>query len=90
MGQAKIEALPGFAAFVTKITNTGKFKKGIDLIIDFKNDVPASQQNEANPFFNMFLKGILDKKSAVLKGDNAGEIQQQIDYLKAKMEAKAF
>ncbi|MEJ7737140.1 MAG: M1 family metallopeptidase [Chitinophagaceae bacterium] len=88
LGQEKIEALPVFSEYVARVNDIEKFKKGVDLIIDFKNDVPAAQQTEANPFFEMFLKGIMTKKLAALKGSNAGDVQQQIDYLKAKMEGK--
>lgn len=89
VNDAKFEALRTFAQYLSKFNNSEKFKKGIDMIISFRDAIPASYQNQTTPFFNnIVLQGILTQKTAALKGNNAEAIQQQIDYVKGKIEGK--
>ncbi|MEO6917405.1 MAG: M1 family aminopeptidase [Chitinophagaceae bacterium] len=88
-GQEKFQAMQPFAAFVGKIKDLGKFKKGIDMIVAFRESVPPAYQSQLAPFFdNVIFKGILAQKTAAKTGGNELVIQQQIDYLNSKAKAK--
>jgi aminopeptidase N len=78
VSDSKFEALQPFADYLGKVTNTAKFKKGVDMIIDFRDAIPASYRNQTSPYINnMILKGIMTKKSG-----------EQADYIKSKIEEK--
>ena len=86
---AKFEALQPFAQYLGKVVNIEKFKKGVDLIVAFRDAIPANYQSQTTPFINNVVLGsIVSKKTSALNGTNTDNIQQQIDYLKGKMVAK--
>jgi hypothetical protein len=59
--------------------NNERIKTSIDLIIQFRNDIPGSLKEQVNPYINGFiLQGIMNK----LKSANNTEM---ITYLESKM-----
>lgn len=69
VGQEKFELLPDFTVFLSKISDTTQFKKGIDYIIQFKNDIPQAYHEQTDPFIKLFLNELKSKKQA--KGETA-------------------
>jgi aminopeptidase N len=57
-----------FADLLIKTTDVTKFKKGIDLIVAFRNAIPEGYRGQTDPYFNMkIFGGILKAKK--LKGE---------------------
>lgn len=79
LSQAKFTAIGSFAEFLGKVTNMQNFKKGVDLIVKFRDDIPQQARIQTDPFINgIALKGIIDKKEA------AGA-KEMADYVKSKL-----
>ncbi|HSC40207.1 MAG TPA: M1 family aminopeptidase, partial [Chitinophagaceae bacterium] len=88
VSDAKFEALQPFADYLGKVKNTDKFKKGVDMIVDFRESIPAAYKNQTTPYINnMILKGIATKKGAAVQADSAA--QEQVEYIKTKTAAPA-
>jgi len=88
VSDAKFEALQPFADFLGKVNSTEKFKKGVDMIITFRDAIPAAYRNQTTPYINnMILKGIATKKGAAAQSNTAA--QEQVEYIKAKTAAPA-
>ena len=57
-----------FADLLIKTTDETKFKKGIELIVAFRNAIPEGYRGQTDPYFNMkIFGGILKAKK--LKGE---------------------
>ena len=57
-----------FANLLSKTTDEAKFKKGIDLIVAFRNAIPEGYRGQTDPYFNVkIFGGILKAKK--LKGE---------------------
>lgn len=64
LSQTKFQALQSFADILAKVKDATKFKKGIDLIVEFRNAIPESVKGQTDPYINnVILKGIADKKT---------------------------
>jgi aminopeptidase N len=57
LSQEKVEGSATFAAYLEKVQNAGNVKKGIDMIMKFRNLVPEQYRNFVDPT----IKGGLDK-----------------------------
>jgi aminopeptidase N len=83
----KFEALQPFADYLSRINNTEKVKKGVDMIIDLRDGVPAQYKNEVIPLINnMILKGIVSRKKPAAQSNP--QIQEQINYINSRIEGK--
>jgi len=81
LSQTKFTATGSFAEFLSKVTNMQNFKKGVDLIVKFRDDIPQQSRTQTDPFINgVALKGLADKKEA------AGA-KEMADYVKSKLPA---
>ena len=78
LGGAKVNMLPAFANFLGRVSNTNNFQKGVDMIVDFREQIPQQFRANSNPFINAELKKLLEKKQA--KG-----LTEQADYVKSKL-----
>lgn len=90
LSQAKFNLVQPFTEFMATVQNTGNFKKGIDLIVDFRT---ALEPYGAAPVIDNFLKGVITKKEAAKTvASDKNSLQDQVDYVKAKMtgEKKGF
>lgn len=62
-GNNKFMMLQTYANFLKRINNEGKFKKGIDLIVSFRDATPDQFAEQVMPYFNgMILNGIAAAK----------------------------
>jgi aminopeptidase N len=81
LGQAKFEKLQPFANFLAKVKDPVKFKKGVDMIVEFREAVPQAFRGQTDPFINnVILKGLAGKK----KSAGATELE---DYVNSKLAA---
>ncbi len=93
LSQAKFEATGPFGQFLAKVKDIEKLKKGVDAIVAFREAIPESFREQTDPFINgSVLKTLLNKKEEALKNNPADVqlLQQQIDYIKQKLEKKGF
>jgi aminopeptidase N len=78
IGNAKFNMLPSFAAFLGRVKNTDNLKKGVDMIVSFRDSIPKEFRANSDPFINGQLHNIVDKKEA--KG-----LKEHTDYIKTKL-----
>ncbi len=71
-GQAKFNLVVPFGQMLAKINDAAKVKKGVDLIVSFRDDIPADYG--IAPYINNLLNNIADRKTD----------QQLIDYIRSK------
>lgn len=72
--------LPAFAKFLNKVKNTATFKKGVDVIVNFRDTQPEQFKFFTDPYINSYLKETADKEMA--KG-----LKEQSDYVLSKLPA---
>jgi aminopeptidase N len=90
LSQAKFNLVQPFTEFLGTVQNTKNFKSGVDMIIDFRTQL---EQYGVAPVINNFLKGVIARKeTAKTAASDKSGLQEQIDYVKAKIgdEKKAF
>ena len=81
-GNEKFMVLQPFANFLKRIKNPSTFKKGIDMIVRFRDTIPQQYRQQIDPYFNgMILNGIAASKQS--KG-----MTEQADYVKSKLPGK--
>lgn len=79
LSQAKFSAINPLVEFLGKVTDLAKFKKGVDMIVKFRDEIPQSVRAQTDPFINgVALKGLADKKEA------AGA-KEMAEYVRSKM-----
>lgn len=79
IGQAKFEKLQPFANYLAKVKDTDKLKKGVNMIVEFREAIPQSFRNQTDPFINnVVLKGLAKKKQ------DAG-LTEQADFVNSKL-----
>ncbi len=79
LSQAKFSAINPLVEFLGKVTDLAKFKKGVDMIVKFRDEIPQGARAQTDPFINgVALKGLADKKDA------AGA-KEMADYVKSKL-----
>lgn len=77
MGQAKFNFLRNYSTMLNSIRETDKVKKGVDLIIEVKEGVPAAFRNRTDPAINMMLKAMANQKQT--EG-----LTDQAEYIRSK------
>jgi aminopeptidase N len=83
LSQAKFNLLPSFSDFLSKVTNTDNLKKGVDIIVDFREQTKSFG---LEPIVNGWLKGIVTKKEAAKAiASDKSALQAQIDYVNGKL-----
>jgi len=78
IGQEKLMFVKPYAELIAKIKNTDQVKKGIDLIVKFREAIPQAYHSQTDPFINSALSGIANRKEA------AG-LKDQAEYIKSKI-----
>lgn len=77
--QAKFELTSTLKEVVEAEKNPVKFKKGVDLICEMRNSIPAAQRAQTDPYINnLFLKKIAEKKKAEGETELAEYVLKQI------------
>jgi aminopeptidase N len=86
VSQEKMDALQPFAEYLSKLNNTEKVKKGVDMVVEFRDAIPAAYKAQIVPMINkLVLQGIAKKKAAAA---NSADLQEQIQYINSKIEEK--
>jgi aminopeptidase N len=67
-----------FASFLVRVQNTNNLKKGVDMIVKYRDELSGQFGGVNNDYLNNLLKMIRDKKDA------AG-LKEQSDYIKSKL-----
>ncbi len=78
LSQAKFQYIGNLADFLAKVNDPAKFKKAIDEIIKFREEIPQQARSQTDPFINNTLKGLAAKKEAANQ-------QELADYIKGKI-----
>ena len=63
-----------FASLLIKTSDETKFKKGIDLIVAFRNAIPDGYKSQSDPFFNIQILGKILKAKKQKGEDNLVKI----------------
>ena len=82
IGNTKYGILQQFANYLKRVNNNENFRKGIDLIVGFRDSIPKEYSEQILPYFNGFiLNGIATYKQFSGK-------TEQAEYVNSKMPAK--
>jgi aminopeptidase N len=79
ISQAKFNLIQPLSDFLVKIHDTEKVKKGVDLIIGFRDAFPSDYG--IAPYINKILDGIANKKQAL----STTSAKEQVAYIKEKI-----
>jgi aminopeptidase N len=80
--QSKFNLIVPFSQMLVKINDTEKVKKGIDMIVEFRDQIPA--EYGIAPYINNILNSVAAKK----QGSNNPAAQEQVAYIKDKVGGK--
>ena len=73
--------LEPFVKFLNNVKNTDSLKKGIDLVVKIRGDIPDRYHYFTDPYINGALKDLLEKK-------RAQGLTEQADYIQSKLPEK--
>ncbi len=74
----KFNLTRSFVEFLAKVNNRENFEKGVDMIVAFRDKIPASQKAFTDPYFTTMLQGLAQKKTAANQKDKADYIQSKL------------
>ncbi len=75
----KFQAINPFVEFLGKVTNMDNFKKGVNMIVTFREAIPGAARSQTDPFINgMALKGLADKKEAAGAKEMASYVNSKL------------
>lgn len=80
LSQSKFNLLVPLSEMLARLNDTEKVKKGIDLMVEFKMQLP--EEYGLRPYVDNLLNRILVKKQAA---PDQGAVKDQIDYIKDKL-----
>ncbi len=84
-GSGKFSLLQPFAELLIRTTNPDHFKKGIDMIADFRDSIPENIRSRVSGFINgMILGRIINMKQAAGLTDQADYVKSKIPSAKSK------
>jgi aminopeptidase N len=79
----KMHGIGRWSAYLLNINNSSKFKKGIDLIVQVREAIPADYKSQTTPMINEVLSQLLSKKKAAVLANPS--FQEQVDYISGKL-----
>ena len=79
--ETKFEFLHLYINMLAKVQNTDRLKKGVDIVLKFKEAIPSAYRGQTDPYFDAALNGMAKNKAA------AG-LQDQADYIKGALAAE--
>ncbi len=83
--QQKFQFSQLFINYLSKVNNTANFKKGVDAVIAFRNQVLVYGEG-IKAYFDNALKGLQEKKKAAKgKGIDAAALNEQLSYLEQQL-----
>jgi aminopeptidase N len=81
-GEEKFTILQPFANYLKRVKNPDHFKRGVDMIVSFRDTIPKQYRQMLEPYFNgMILNGLAASKKS-------NGMTEQADYVKSKLPAK--
>ena len=81
-GNEKFMILQPFANYLKKIKNDENFRKGVDMIVNFRDTIPQQYRQMLSPYLNgMVLNGIASSKQS-------SGMKEQADYVRSKLPSK--
>ena len=78
VGQTKFQFMMPYAKMLTKVQNAAKLKRGVDLLVQFKQAIPQAYRGQTDPYFDNALKGLAKQKQAEGKTDQAEYINSKL------------
>ena len=78
VGQSKFQFMMPYAKMLTKVQNTAKVKRGVDLLVQFKEAIPQAYRGRTDPYFDNALKGLAKQKQGEGKADQAEYIYSKL------------
>jgi aminopeptidase N len=79
IGNTKLfNLVPAFSKFLARIKNTDTFKKGVDVMVKFRDSIPQQFHVFTDPVINNALKETADKKMA-------NGLKAESDYVQSKL-----
>lgn len=79
LSQEKFSTVATVSEFLAKVTDEKKFRKAVDDIVKFRDDIPQSIRVQTDPYINnMILKGLATKKEAAGAKTLADYVNSQI------------
>jgi len=78
VGQTKFQFMMPYAKMLTKVQNTARIKRGVDLLIQFKEAIPQAYRGQTDPYFDNALKGLAKQKQQEGKADQAEYINSKL------------
>jgi aminopeptidase N len=86
VSQQKINVLPNFADCLDKLNSVPRLKKGIDIILSFRDAIPAPYKTRTDGLINnVILQSILDKQKIKLETAPDPEMELLLKYLGEKI-----
>lgn len=83
ISQAKFNLLQPFCDFLTIVKDTKKVKEGVDLVVDFRDELAPYG---AVPFVNNMLQNVINKKNATFTAEaDKAKAKEQVDYINSKI-----
>ena len=80
---AKFGLIQPFAIFLKRVKDTANFKKGIDMIVSFRDAIPEQYSAYVLPFLNdMILRDLASSRQSM-------GLTEQADYVNSKLPAKS-
>lgn len=78
LSQEKFNQVASFSNYLQKINTPDLFKKGVDLIVNFRDKIPDAYKAQTSPFINAMLTTLKNKKQ------EAGQ-KELSDYVQSKL-----
>jgi aminopeptidase N len=78
LSNGKFGSVGPITTFLAKVNDLDKFKKGVDAIVAFRDEIPGSAKPQTDPFINGNLKTLAAAKEAAAQ-------QNFADYVKSKL-----
>lgn len=86
LSEHKLYMLRLFAGCLEKLEDTERLKKGIDIIIRFRDAIPYPYKHQTDPLINNdILKGMAKRKQALMETSANPRINEQIRYINARL-----
>ena len=76
--EEKFSLTSSFSRLLINTTDPVKFKRGIDLIVAFKESIPSTYRDQTDPYFNIRIFGEILKAKKIKKEQNLVDIVSEV------------
>jgi aminopeptidase N len=76
--ESKLDFLPPYIALLNEVKSTVNLKRGVDVLIKFKEAIPTAYRGQTDLYFNGALNSLAKQKTAAGMQDQADYIQQAL------------